>query len=210
MSADAKQDFVGPYPDEYGVAATPGPTPSQTVGPYFAIGLTRDRPGYPDAVAPYHADAITISGTLLDGNGEAIPDGVIEIWGADPNGRFNHPDDPRGAAVFEGFSGFARCGTDVNGHWSVRTLKPGALPAAEGDGQQAPHIVVTVHARGILHQLTTRLYFPEEAQANAADPVLQSLPDDARATLVAELIEDGSYRFDVVVQGDGETAFFQL
>jgi protocatechuate 3,4-dioxygenase, alpha subunit len=204
MSAEG----VGPYPDDYGIAATPGPTPSQTVGPYFSIGLTRDRPDYQDAVEPYHADAITITGSFFDGNGELIPDGVIEIWGADPNGRFNHPDDPRGAAVYEGFSGFARSGTDVDGRYVVRTLKPGALPAASGDGAQAPHLVVTVHARGLLRQLTTRLYFPDEA--NAADPVLQSLPEDARGTLIAEQVGPREYRFDVYLQGDHETAFFAL
>lgn len=200
---------VGPY-EPPTLEPTPGPTPSQTVGPYFAIGMTRDRPDGVNAVEPYHADAIEVFGHLLDGRGEPIPDGVIEIWQCDPNGRFNHPDDPRGAAVFEGFTGFARSPTDNEGRWSVRTLKPGRLPAPGGDGDQAPHITVTVMARGTLRQLTTRLYFGDEAAANATDPVLQALPQDARATLIAEPIDERGYRFDIVLQGDGETAFFDL
>jgi protocatechuate 3,4-dioxygenase alpha subunit len=200
---------VGPYPlceDE----PTFGPTPSQTVGPYFEIGMTRDWKEGVNAVEPYHADAIEIFGHMIDGRGEPIPDGVVEIWQCDPNGRFNHPDDPRGATAFEGFKGFARAPTDNEGRFSIRTLKPGRLPAPDGNGEQAPHIVVTVMARGLLRQLTTRLYFADEAAANASDPVLQSLPEEARATLIAEHVEDRGYRLDLVLQGDGETAFFEL
>ena len=209
MSENPYEAPIGPYaaPVE---EPTPGPTPSQTVGPYYSIGLTRDWPEGANAVEPYHSDAIEISGQMFDGRGEPIPDGVIEIWQADPNGRFNHPDDPRGAAVYEGFTGFARSGTDDEGRWAVRTLKPGRIPTADGTGEQAPHINVTVMARGTLRQLTTRIYFPEEAEANATDPVLQSLPEDARATLIAERVEDRGYRLDLVLQGDGETAFFEL
>lgn len=208
MSENPYDAPIGRY--EWGEPATPGPTPSQTVGPYYAIGLTREWPEGVNAVEPYHADAIEIFGHMLDGRGEPIPDGIVEIWQADPNGRFNHPDDPRGPAVFEGFSGFARSGTDNEGRWAIRTLKPGAIPAADGPGDQAPHIVVTVMARGLLRQLTTRLYFGDEAEANATDPVLRSLPDDARATLIAEPVEGRGYRLDLVLQGDGETAFFEL
>jgi protocatechuate 3,4-dioxygenase alpha subunit len=186
-----------------------GVTPSQTVGPYFSFGLTEPWEDREAAVAPYHADAIDVFGHVLDGRGEPIPDAMIETWQADPNGRFNHPDDPRGAAVFEGFRGFARSGTDAEGRWSVRTLKPGSFPAADGT-EQAPHLLVTVMARGVLRQLTTRIYFGDEPDANAADPVLLSLPDDARATLIAEPVEDRGYRFDIILQGDGETAFFEL
>jgi protocatechuate 3,4-dioxygenase alpha subunit len=186
-----------------------GVTPSQTVGPYFSFGLTEPWEDREDAVAPYHSDAIEVFGHVLDGRGDPIPDAMIETWQADPNGRFDHPDDPRGAAVFEGFRGFARCGTDVEGRWRVRTLKPGAFPAPDGT-PQAPHLLVTVMARGVLRQLTTRVYFGDEAQANAADPVLLSLPDDARATLIAEPVEDRGYRFDIRLQGDDETAFFDL
>jgi protocatechuate 3,4-dioxygenase alpha subunit len=186
-----------------------GVTPSQTVGPYFTFGLTEPWEDRENAVAPYHADAIEVFGHVLDGHGEPIPDAMIETWQADPNGRFNHPDDPRGAAVFEGFRGFGRSSTDSEGRWSVRTLKPGSFPGPDGT-PQAPHLLVTVMARGVLRQLTTRIYFGDEAEANAADPVLLSLPDDARATLIAEPVEDRGYRFDIHLQGDDETAFFAL
>jgi protocatechuate 3,4-dioxygenase alpha subunit len=186
-----------------------GVTPSQTVGPYFSFGLTDPWEDRENAVAPYHADAIEVFGHVLDGRGDPIPDAMIETWQADPNGRFDHPDDPRGAAVFEGFRGFARSGTDGEGRWSVRTLKPGSIPAVDGT-PQAPHLLVTVMARGMLRQLTTRIYFGDEAGANGADPVLLSLPDDARATLIAEPVDERGYRFDIHLQGDGETAFFDL
>lgn len=186
-----------------------GVTPSQTVGPYFSFGLTEPWEEREDAVEPYHSGAIEVFGRVLDGRGDPIPDAMIETWQADPNGRFNHPDDPRGAAVFEGFRGFARSGTDGEGRWSVRTLKPGSFPAPDGT-PQAPHLLATVMARGVLRQLTTRIYFGDEPTANADDPVLRSLPADARATLIAEAIDGRGYRFDIHLQGDDETAFFAL
>jgi protocatechuate 3,4-dioxygenase, alpha subunit len=207
--SNAYEEPVGPYPAPT-VDPTWGPTPSQTVGPYYAIGLTRPWPEGVNAVEPYHGDAIEIYGHVIDGRGEPIPDAVIEIWQADPDGRFDHPDDPRGAKGFEGFTGFARSGTGAEGRWAVRTLKPGRVPAADGDGEQAPHITVTVLARGLLRQLTTRIYFGDEAEANATDPVLLSLPEDARATLIAEPVDGRGYRFDIILQGDDETAFFAL
>lgn len=205
----SQPDIVGPYRPP-SLEPTPGVTPSQTVGPYFAFGLTEPWEQGEDAVEPYHAEAIEVFGRVLDGRGDPIPDAMIETWQADPNGRFNHPDDPRGAAVFEGFRGFARSGTDDDGRWRVRTLKPGSFPAADGVTPQAPHLLVTVMARGVLRQLTTRIYFGDEPAANGADPVLQSLPEDARATLIAEPVEGRGYHFDIRLQGDGETAFFEL
>jgi protocatechuate 3,4-dioxygenase alpha subunit len=207
--SDPYKEPIGPY-DPPTVEPTPGPTPSQTVGPYFSFGLTTPWPEGVNAVEPYHGDAIELFGHVYDGRGEPIPDAMIEIWQADPNGRFNHPDDPRGAAVYEGFTGFARCGTDDEGRWAIKTLRPGAIPAADGNGDQAPHITVTVMARGLLRQLMTRVYFADQADANASDPVLQSLPEDVRGTLIAEPVDDRGYRWDIVLQGDGETAFFEL
>jgi protocatechuate 3,4-dioxygenase, alpha subunit len=201
-------DTVGPYPPPT-VEASPGVTPSQTVGPFFSFALTEPWDEREDAVAPYHGDAIELFGHVLDGQGEPVPDAMIETWQADPNGRFDHPDDPRGAQPFEGFRGFGRSGTDGEGRWRVRTLKPGAIPAHDGS-PQAPHINVTVMARGMLRQLTTRIYFADEAEANAADPVLQALPEDARATLIAEPLDGRGYRFDIHLQGEHETAFFAL
>jgi protocatechuate 3,4-dioxygenase, alpha subunit len=177
-------------------------TPSQTVGPFLSLGLTwTDGHLVVPAGTP---GAIRISGLLLDGAGAPVPDGVIETWQADPDGRFDHPDDPRGASG-SGFAGFGRCPTDDEGRYQIVTVKPGAL----GDGQ-APHIDVTVLARGLLDRVVTRIYFPDEAEANAADPLLSSLPPERAATLVAEPAGEGGLRFDIRLQGEGETVFLQI
>ncbi|HVW45624.1 MAG TPA: protocatechuate 3,4-dioxygenase subunit alpha [Solirubrobacterales bacterium] len=184
------------------------PTPSQTVGPFFSFGLEWE--DGPFAVPAGTAGAIRVEGRLLDGRGHPIPDGLVETWQADPDGRFAHPDDPRGAVAREGFRGFARCPTDDEGRWSVLTLKPGAVPGP-GEGLQAPHIAVSVFARGLLQRLVTRIYFGDEEAANAADPVLGSLRggDAERATLIAAPVE-GGYRLDIYLQGPDETVFFAI
>jgi protocatechuate 3,4-dioxygenase alpha subunit len=166
-------------------------TPSQTVGPYFSIGLPW--PDGPDVVPDGTPDAIWLRGRVLDGDREPIPDALIETWQADGAGRYE-------AA---GFRGFGRCPTDEDGAWAIRTIRPGAV------GDQAPHIAVSVFARGLLNRVVTRIYLPEEAEANAADPVLSGLDDAARATLIAVREEDG-YRFDVRLQGPDETVFFTV
>ncbi|WP_150239701.1 protocatechuate 3,4-dioxygenase subunit alpha [Nocardiopsis quinghaiensis] len=181
-------------------------TPAQTVGPYLHIGLPW--PDGPYAVAEGTPGAVWIRGTVYDGAGEVVPDAVIETWQADPDGRFDHPDDPRGARSYPGFRAFGRCPTDADGGYGILTLKPGAVPGPHGD--QAPHIDVSVFARGMLNRVVTRLYFPEEEAANAADPVLAGIEDpQARATLVARREGEG-YRFDVRLQGEGETVFFDI
>lgn len=173
-------------------------TPSQTAGPYLAIGMTLD--DGPFVVPEGSPGAITISGRLIDGAGEPVPDGGIETWQADPDGRV-----PTGDS---GFRGFGRSLTDTEGRWRIVTRKPGAVTSE--DGTQAPHIDVSVFSRGLLTRLVTRIYFPDEAVANAADPVLRSLPDDAaRATLTCRAIA-GGYEHDIRLQGDGETVFFRL
>ena len=177
-------------------------TPSQTVGPFLALGLTWPT-GY--LVVPEDTPgAIRITGRVLDGAGAPVPDGVVETWQADADGRFDHPDDPRGRTN-SGFCGFGRCNTDDEGRYQIVTIKPGAI----GDGQ-APHIDVTILARGLLHHLNTRIYFPDEAEANAADPLLASLPPERAATLVAQPAGEGELRFDIRLQGDDETVFLQL
>lgn len=170
--------------------SAPQTTPSQTVGPYFSIGLPWD--DGPDVVPDGTEGAIWLRGTVYDGAGEPIPDAMIETWQADPGGSYETP----------GFRGFGRCPTDAGGSWAIRTVKPGAA------GGQAPHIVVAVFARGLLKHLFTRIYFAGD-EANAADPVLAGLDEAARATLVAAREEDG-YRFDVRLQGPDETAFFAV
>ncbi len=138
-----------------------------------------------------------------------MPDGLIEVWQADPNGRFDHADDPRGPATYAGFRGFGRCPTDAEGRFHFHTVKPGPLPAGDG-ATEAPHLDVSVFARGLLHRVVTRIYFPDEAEANAADPVLATLDADERRRLTAGAENDGTLRFDIRLQGPDETPFFQL
>lgn len=171
----------------------PAVTPSQTVGPFFAIGLPWAQG--PDVVPAGTPGACWLRGRVLDGAGEPVPDALVETWQCDVAGRFAPP----------GFRGFGRCPTDSAGRWAVRTLKPGRVPAADGPAH-APHVDLTVFARGLLAHVTTRLYFPDEAQANAADPVLAALDPDRRGTLVASATDDG-YAFDIHLQGPDETVF---
>ena len=170
-------------------------TPSQTVGPYLAIGLPWE--DGPDVVPEGTPGAVWVWGTVFDGAGEPVPDALIETWQADADGRFDHPDDPRGAV--SGFRGFGRCPTDADGAYAIRTVLPGALPG------QAPHIDVSVFARGLLHRVVTRIYFADDP----ADPVLASVPAERRSTLIATK-SGGGYRFDVRLQGEGETVFFDV
>jgi protocatechuate 3,4-dioxygenase alpha subunit len=187
-------------------------TPSQTVGPYFAYGLTARQYGYPfssfadGAMAgeDTEGERIRVVGRVLDGDGVPVPDAMIEIWQADAQGRFAHPADGRGSNA--GFTGFGRfgTGTDPEARFIFDTVKPGAAAAGE-----APHLNVIVFMRGLLTHVYTRIYFADEAAANAADPVLSAVPENRRGTLVAA--RDGqTYRFDIRMQGDGETVFFDV
>ncbi|MDP9408831.1 MAG: protocatechuate 3,4-dioxygenase subunit alpha [Actinomycetota bacterium] len=182
-------------------------TPSQTVGPFLAIALRW--PDGPYAVPEGTPGAVWLRGRVLDGDGTAVPDALVETWQADLEGRFDHPDDPRGRrrAALPGFRGFGRSET-LGDEYAVLTVKPGRVPDGEG-GLQAPHVDVSVFARGLLDRLVTRLYFADEEQANAEDPVLRSLPAERRRTLLAQPSEDG-YRLDLRLQGDGETVFFRV
>lgn len=191
--------------------ALPGLTPSQTVGPFLHIGLSWvDGPFVVPEGTP---GALRIVGTVRDGDGKPVTDALVETWQADAAGRFEHPDDPRRhpspahPPTPAGFRGFGRCPTDAAGRYRILTVKPGPLPAPEG-GWEAPHLDVSVFARGLLDRVVTRMYFPDEGEANAADPVLAALPDPARrSTLVGELTDDG-VRFDIWLRGDDETVFF--
>ncbi len=186
-------------------------TPSQTVGPFLAIGLPW--PDGPFVVPEGSPGAITITGRVVDGAGQPVSDALVETWQADPDGRFRHPDDPRGApAEGQAFRGFGRCPTGPDGSYRIVTLKPGPLPGP-GGGTEAPHVDVSVFARGLLDRVVTRIYFPDEAQANAADPVLASVGDPARAaTLVArpDPADAGLLCFDIHLQGEHETVFFDV
>jgi protocatechuate 3,4-dioxygenase alpha subunit len=173
-------------------------TPSQTVGPFFAIELPYDDGRH--VVREGTPDAIWLRGRVLDGDGAPVPDALVESWQAGPQGEFGG-----------GFRGFGRSGTDDEGRWAILTMKPGPVPGRAGHDEtpQAPHVDVAVFARGLLHQVVTRLYFADEAQANAADPVLAGLDEEARATLVARPVDDG-YELDIHLQGPHETTFFAV
>lgn len=183
-------------------------TPSQTVGPYFAIGLPWA--AGPHAVEPGTPGAFTLHGTILDGHGDPIPDHLLETWQADPEGHFADMHGYGGPSERAGFHGFARYGTeDGDGRFEILTLKPGRVEDPRGR-LQAPHLVVTLMARGMLNRVVTRIYFADEAEANASDPVLARVPAERRETLLAQPDGDGGYRFDIRVQGPGETVFFAV
>jgi protocatechuate 3,4-dioxygenase alpha subunit len=196
---------------------TKGITPSQTVGPFFKYGLT---PGgkydWNDAftnnlVTPdASGERIRLEGRVFDGDGQPVPDAMLEVWQADAQGRFADPQDKR-ALPNAAFRGFGRCGTDEDGAYAFDTIKPGQV--ADPDGKpQAPHILLAVFARGMLRHLYTRIYLGDEA-ANAADPVLAIVPPERRSTLIAAR-ESGNgnpvYRLDLRLQGDNETVFFEV
>lgn len=182
-------------------------TPSQTVGPYFAIGLPFDIG--PLAVPEGTPGAFHLTGTIYDGAGVPIPDFLLETWQADSEGRFADLHDYRGPSQLEGFRGFARYGLeDGDGTFDILTIKPAPLPGLGGT-TQAPHIDVSVFARGMLHRSVTRIYFADEPEANAADPVLARVPVERRGSLLAEPV-DGGYRFDIRFQGPSETVFFAV
>lgn len=188
-------------------------TPSQTVGPYFTMRLSAE--GENVLTAPETVgERIRIEGRVLDGDRKHIEDALLELWQADSAGRYHHPADDR-TDVPEGPAfGFGRCATDFQtGAYSFLTIRPGPVPHPDG-GLQAPHISLTIQARGMLNPTFTRIYFDDEA-ANVTDPVLLSVPDSRRATLIAERVEvnDSSvptFRFDIRYQGDDETVFFDV
>ena len=184
-------------------------TPSQTVGPYFAIGLPFDVG--PFAVPEGTPGAIHIAGTIFDGAGVPIPDFLLETWQSDPDGKFADMYGYGGTTEMEGFRGFARYGVeDGDGTFDILTVKPGPLPGLAG-ATQAPHVDVSVFARGMLHRCVTRIYFADEAEANASDPVLARVPVERRSTLLAEPDPaGGGYRFDIRFQGPHETVFFAV
>jgi protocatechuate 3,4-dioxygenase, alpha subunit len=181
-----------------------GQTPSQTVGPFFAIGLPWD--DGPDVVPRNAPGSFWLRGTVYDGDEVPIPDALVETWQADPDGRFDHPDDPRGRVA--GFRGFARSAVDSEGRFAIHTVKPGQVPYVDGR-PQAPHLVVSVLSRGLLDRVCTRIYFADEEAANAVDPVLAAVPPERRETLLARPTAEG-YHLDIHIQGPNETVFFDV
>ena len=187
-------------------------TPSQTVGPFFAYALTPEGYATPAifsndlATEDSVGERIRIEGYVIDGDGEPIVDAMVELWQPDGRGRFATASERANGA----FSGFGRTQVDSNGFFAFATVKPGAVAGPDG-ARQAPHIAVTIFARGLLRQLVTRIYFADEA-ANAVDPILSLVPAERRATLIAERRERGAapvYTFNIRLQGEGETVFFE-
>jgi protocatechuate 3,4-dioxygenase alpha subunit len=187
-------------------------TPSQTVGPYFAYGLSPEQYGYQQhlssiagsqmAEGDIEGERIRVEGRVFDGNGALISDALIEVWQADSLGRYAHPADPRGSN--NTFKGFGRCGTGTDAHqrfW-FDTIKPGKV-----SDDQAPHLNVIVTMRGMLLHAFTRIYFSDEP-ANATDSVLRLVPAERRDTLIATKQSGNVYRFDIHMQGEQETVFF--
>jgi protocatechuate 3,4-dioxygenase alpha subunit len=195
----------------------PKQTASQTVGPYFHYALTPEpygRPGIAGGVlvsGDTPGERVRVEGRVLDGAGQPMPDAMVEIWQANAAGRYNHPADRREEAVLDpGFRGFGRLGTDAQGAFSFETVKPGPVPG-RGNTLQAPHINLVLFARGMLDHAFTRIYFSDEAEANADDPVLSAVEEARRGTLVAARQETPGgtvYRFDIRLQGEAETVFF--
>ena len=185
-----------------------GLTPSQTAGPYLKIGLLRELVT-PAAVDRSDPRAIVVSGLLLDGAGDPVPDGMVEAWQANAAGRYAHDADERDELPLEeGFLGFSRSGTELGGRFELVIVKPGPVPWPDG-GLQAPHLEIGVFARGLLKRLVTRMYFPDEVELNATDPILSRLDERQRETLIARADGDG-LRFDIVLQGPGQTTFFAV
>jgi protocatechuate 3,4-dioxygenase, alpha subunit len=184
-----------------------GITPSQTVGPYFGI-MVRGRAKCRQVTDATSGTRSVIEGHVLDGGGNAIPDALVEIWQADANGRYRHPEDSGSPSADPHFNGYAWAHTRADGGYRFETVKPGRVPAPEG-GEQAPHIVVSVMARGILTRFITRIYFEDEA-SNAHDPILALVPEERRHTLMARRADDGRYIFNLLMQGAGETVFFDV
>jgi protocatechuate 3,4-dioxygenase alpha subunit len=188
--------------------AAHGLTSSQTVGPFFHDCLLREGTWSNElADSRTTGTLIRVRGVVLDGDGEPVPDAVLEIWQADASGQFSRD-------ASSGFSGFSRFGTDDAGQFSFTTIRPGAVASTDGS-RQAPHISVAVFARGLMNHLYTRIYFDGDP-ANPNDPVLGRVPDHRRGTLIARVEPSAGHgltqqlRFDIVLQGENETVFFDF
>lgn len=194
-------------------------SPSQTAGPYVHIGLT---PNFAEITGVYSEDLgttmvndktkgerVTVTGRVLDGTGTPLKDALVEIWQADADGLYNSPSEVRGSAD-PNFTGWGRCPSNMDtGEFRFETIKPGRVPYPDGR-MQAPHITMWVVARGINIGLQTRMYFPDEEKANGEDPILGRIEHRVRVpTLIAEKV-DGGYRFDIHLQGEKETVFFDI
>jgi protocatechuate 3,4-dioxygenase, alpha subunit len=185
-------------------------TPSQTVGPFFKPALVRA--GQESLVASEpRGERVVIEGRILDGDGAPVSDALIEIWQANADGRYDHPDDTQEKIVDPRFHGFGRAATDERGCYRFETVKPGPVPGT-GNQLQGPHVNVSIFARGLLKRLVTRIYFPGDP-LNAADVVLNSVPPERRSTLIAQVgnaAQPRILRFEIRLQGEHETVFLDV
>ena len=194
------------------MAAKHGTTPSQTIGPFHRIMVPWE--GGAELAAPDDPNAIFIQGRIFDGADQPVDDCVIEVWQANVHGRYAHAEDTREVPLVQGFDGFGRAITDGEGRFTITTVKPGCVPGP-GEGVQAPHISLSVFARGLLKHLVTRIYFSDEAAANEKDPVLSSVQDPSRCDTLVAVRQDGDgealvYEFNIRLQGPHETVFFDV
>lgn len=184
-------------------------TTSQTVGPFFSIGLARVNKN--NLAGPrVSGEQVTIAGRVLDGDGKPVPDAMLEIWQANSHGKYAHPEDTQERPIEPGFQGYGRIPTDEDGKYSFTTIKPGPVPGPDGK-PQAPHIAVSVFMRGLERRLVTRIYFPDEA-ANVGDFVLNLVEPARRGTLTAKKSagRSGAFEWNVILQGADETVFFDI
>jgi protocatechuate 3,4-dioxygenase, alpha subunit len=186
------------------------PSPSQTVGPFFHLGLTDPYSISQIAGKDAKGERVKLISAVYDAEGIPIPDAMLEIWQANADGKYNHPDDFQNKAIEQGFRGFGRLASDKNGVCVFETIKPGRVPSWT-DVPQAPHLEVSVFARGVLKRLPTRVYFAGDP-ANQEDPALALVPADRRETLMArpEAGQPGVWRFHIYLGGDKETVFFDV
>ena len=183
-------------------------TPFQPVGPYFHVMLRDEPPGVASLVtADTRGERIVIEGAVRDGAGKPVTDALVEIWQADAGGRYGHPGDPGSPLADASFGGYGRVATDREGRFRFETIRPGRVPGPDAR-LQAPHVLVSLFAPGIVTRCWTRIYFEDEA-SNAADAVLELVPTARRDTLLARLTAPGCYVFDIILQGSGETVFFE-
>ena len=186
------------------------PTPSQTVGPFFHLGFFGPRTLGPLAGAGAKGLRVSLICRVFDGEGAPVPDAMLEVWQANAEGRYRHPDDDQEKPLDPAFNGFGRFPTGPDGSCEFVTVRPGRVPGLN-NSLQAPHLNISLFARGLLKRATTRLYFAGDS-ANAEDPVLALVPEERRNTLLANSVDSrpGNWTFDIYLSGEHETVFFNI
>ncbi len=186
------------------------PTPSQTVGPFFHLGFFGARSFGPIAGTSSKGQRVRLLCRVFDGDGAPVPDAMLEVWQANAEGRYRHPADLREKSLDPALNGFGRFATEADGSCTFETVRPGRVPGPN-NLMQAPHLNISVFARGLLKRATTRLYFAGDP-TNAEDPILAMVPEGRRGTLLAQPVQEklGSWSFDIYLSGEQETVFFDI